>query len=382
MYRKHVKDMDTEVETTPVPTNNTKTGIKTFDKITEIPVVNSALSNVTDYYGQFKEKNVLLRTSCNLAEMSLRTMKFASTPITSLCKKPIESVDSYLSGKVDFIENRYPMITQPADQITSAAYTQAKDIYDKPKEALYNTVSTAATCGGKVLESCLDSRYAQMVCNPVLDFTEKNLKYYLPTPSIYEEQEQGTVKRIYNINRRVYSHVYDATFLQLSKLHAHFEHTIQKLYALKKLMGEIYTVRRDQVVDSVTQNTLVQRCLTYLDTNNINKDRIEEISKGYYKSILADVTDIIERYMGLVKNFPAYFNATQFRAIIDNLKSQMNKETFSIYLSMSIDYLKELNQSLISYTNKMIQVAGNSKPSGQESNTTNDSNPEQGVPAC
>lgn len=362
-----------------------KTGIKTLDKITELPVVSSAINNVTDYYGQFKEKNVLLRTSCNLAELSLKTMKFASSPITSLCKKPIESVDTYLAEQVDFIETKYPLITQPTDQITSAAYSQARGIYDKPKETLYYTVSTAATCGGKVLESCLDNRYAKMVCNPVLDFTEKNLNYYLPTPSIYEEADQGTVRRIYNINRRVYSHVYEATFLQLSKLHKHFEHTIQKLYALKKLTEEIYTLRKEQAmnaVNAVKQNTLVQKCLAFMDKNNISIARIEEISKSYYKSILADVNDIIEKYMCLVKKFPAYLNATQFRTTIENLRNQINKETFSIYLSMSIDYLKQLNQSLISYTNKMIEVAGQSKPSPRESNTTRDTDTNEGVPRC
>jgi hypothetical protein len=79
MYRKHINEMESTAN---------KTGIKTLDKITELPVVSSAINNVTDYYGQFKEKNVLLRTSCNLAELSLKTMKFASSPITSLCKKP------------------------------------------------------------------------------------------------------------------------------------------------------------------------------------------------------------------------------------------------------------------------------------------------------
>ena len=126
--------------------------------------------------------------------------------------------------------------------------------------------------------TCLDSRYAKIVCDPVLDFTENKLNYYLPTPSIYEESEQGTVKRIYNINRRVYSHVYDATFLQLSKLHAHFERTIQKLHALKKLTGEIYTLRKEQVISTVTeskvfitvsQSTLVQKCLTFMNKNNM-----------------------------------------------------------------------------------------------------------------
>ncbi len=109
-----------------------------------------------------------------------------------------------------------------------------------------------------------------MVCDPVLDFTEKNLNYYLPTPSIYDEPDQGTVRRIYNINRRVYSHVYDATFLQLSKLHKHFEHTIEKLYALKKLTEEIYTLRKEQVVTAVKQNTLVQKCMSYMEKNQIS----------------------------------------------------------------------------------------------------------------
>jgi hypothetical protein len=65
-----------------------KTGIKTIDHISEIPVVNSALNNVTDYYSKVKETNTLLRTSLNLAEMSVKTMAFAATPIAHLCKKP------------------------------------------------------------------------------------------------------------------------------------------------------------------------------------------------------------------------------------------------------------------------------------------------------
>lgn len=76
MYRKHLKKMES------------KTGIKTVDKLTEIPVVNSAVSTATGYYGKVKDTNSLLRTSCNLAELSFKTFKFATTPITYLCKKP------------------------------------------------------------------------------------------------------------------------------------------------------------------------------------------------------------------------------------------------------------------------------------------------------
>ena len=69
-------------------TTESKTGIKTIDRLTELPVVNTALTNVTDYYEKVKEKNLLFRTSLNLAELSVKTMAFAATPITSLCKKP------------------------------------------------------------------------------------------------------------------------------------------------------------------------------------------------------------------------------------------------------------------------------------------------------
>ena len=70
----------------------TKTGIKTIDRLSELPVVSTALTNVTDYYEKVKEKNLLFRTSLNLAELSVKTMAFAATPITTLCKKPSTSL--------------------------------------------------------------------------------------------------------------------------------------------------------------------------------------------------------------------------------------------------------------------------------------------------
>lgn len=67
-------------------------GLRTIEHITEIPVVNAALSNACDYYDKVKERNTLLRTSLNLAELSVKTMAFAATPIASLCKKPSMSL--------------------------------------------------------------------------------------------------------------------------------------------------------------------------------------------------------------------------------------------------------------------------------------------------
>ena len=64
-----------------------KSGIKTIDKLSEIPVVNSAYNNIADYYGKAKDTNFITKSSCNLAEFTFKTMVFASQPLTYLFKK-------------------------------------------------------------------------------------------------------------------------------------------------------------------------------------------------------------------------------------------------------------------------------------------------------
>jgi hypothetical protein len=113
----------------------------------------------------------------------------------------------------------------------------------------------------------LDNKYAKAVTDPALDYAEKTLDYYLPSTTAMVEG-QGAVTRLFNINKRVYNHVYDTTFVQLKKLHMQFEGMITKMVSLKKLLEEMYTVRKNQVVAAVSEMTLVQRCQTYLTEKN------------------------------------------------------------------------------------------------------------------
>ena len=147
MYRKHLKEMDNLDSATQNPAHNSgsnikSTGIKTIDRLTDIPIVNTAVTNMTDYYGKVKDKNILLRTSCNLAELSFKTMAFAATPLTSLAKKPILSVDSYLCEKVDEIEHTYPYIVKPTEQLTADAYMHVKEVYEKTLKSPIDTLSS------------------------------------------------------------------------------------------------------------------------------------------------------------------------------------------------------------------------------------------------
>jgi hypothetical protein len=371
--------------------------------------VYSALTNVTDYYGKVKERNVLLRTSCNLAELSFRTMAFAASPLTSLAKKPILSVDSYLCDKVDELEHNYPSIVKPTDVLTTTAFTQAKEVYDKtlkqPIDVInnikertvaygsdtmqsvvkkgtssldsvrlysYEKMNNTADFGLRTVDCVLENKFAKLFTKPVVDLYEKSMQYLLPAASldfIDQEQQQHlvdhqtTLRRIFDINNRVYKHLYQSTFAQLSALHLQFDNTIKKLQAIKDVIEYSYTDSKERIhttLNKVSKNTLVSQCVAIIDKNKVSLEKIDGIAKHYSKALLTDVTHMLEKYMGLVKSFPAVFNGTKLKVTMDNIMSQINKDSIATFLSSTIDQLKKMNHTLMAYTSQMFQVVTNS----------------------
>jgi len=59
-----------------------------------------------------------------------------------------------------------------------------------------------------------------------------------------------------------------------------------------------------------------------------DRQRLESLSKGYYKAIMSDVTQILENYMELVKNFPLVFNGTKLKQTIENFGKKINLVQF------------------------------------------------------
>ncbi|RNA43843.1 perilipin-2-like isoform X1 [Brachionus plicatilis] len=353
MYRKHLREQK-EMES--------KTGLKTIDRIADIPVVNSALSNVTDYYGKVKDKNMILRTSFNLAELSVKTMAFAASPITSIWKKPIESVDSYLYGKLNDLEQTYPSINKPTDQLRENAFQQAKFIYNKTVVApIDNIKEKTADLSISVLDTCLENRYAKLITNPLLDLTEKSLDYLLPQQQMEHKKrlissgDHNTLRRIYDINNRLYT----ATFQQLDRLHFQFETLISKLNTLKDFSLLLVSEAQDRVLTSFKQvkdNTLVSQCVNFIHSNKLSLQNLESLCKNYSSAILTDVSQLVDNYMNLVKNFPLVFNGSKIKQNVDQLMSQMKTQNFGNYLNYIIEQLGSIHQALVSYTNQMFQV--------------------------
>lgn len=62
---------------------------KTLNKLSEVPVVSSAMTVTTGLYQSVKERNFLTRNALNLTEFSVQTFtKLAVVPLASYFKEP------------------------------------------------------------------------------------------------------------------------------------------------------------------------------------------------------------------------------------------------------------------------------------------------------
>lgn len=349
MYRRDLRQQQQQKQEM-----ESKTGLKTLDRIVEIPMVNSAI----DFYRDVKEKNVIFRTSLNLAELSVKTMSFAATPIKSICQKPIDSVDTYMYDKINDFESTFPSIGKPTEQIKDSAIQQAKIIINKTVlEPIDNIKEKTTDLSLNILDTCLENKLARLLTNPILSFTEKSLDYLLPHPEIArpDSSENKTIKRLYDINSRLYQ----LTFLQLQRLHYRFENSINKLKILKDFSMLLASDARERALTTIASaksNTLVSQCATFINQNKISVQNWQKLCTSYLTAIFSDVTQMIEKYMSLVKTFPIVFNGSKIKQNIEDLTNQLNKEKFTSYLNLSIEQLSSIHTALLSYTNQMFQV--------------------------
>jgi hypothetical protein len=285
-----------------------------------------------------------------------------------------------LCDKLHDLEHNYPSLVKPTDQLTSTLNSQAKLIYNKTvKEPIdllnnlkdrtvnmsANTVQSVVRLSTESLDAALENKFAKMLTNPVLDLTERSLDYWLPQQQLQRteptetaplDQQRTQLRRIYDINNRLYTHVYQTTFTQLNNIHVQFENTIKRLQTLKQVTDSMYSGSRDrlnQTFDRVAQNSLVAQCMSVVNRENLSRERLETLVRTYSRAILNDVTQMLEKYMSLVKSFPVVFNGTKLRQTIDNLLTQLDIvrkwSKFSLEFESKENFLKRLPSSLFRF---------------------------------
>lgn len=381
-----------------------KTSLKTLDKLSQIPLVSSAITNAGDYYGKVKERNLLFRTYFNLAELSLRTVAYAAAPITTFVKKPLENVDNYLCDKVDLLESSYPAITKPTEQITATAYTHAKSIYDKNlkqhvdtisqikdvsvkkvgdikeygTEKLTKTIDTikiygseqlskSAATGYTLVNSCLEQDYIKKLTKPILDIAEKSIDYLIPlkpqesqdkpatSEANSEVAEATTLKRFYDINKNAADRVIQSTFEKFVYLNVQFDTILKKLEQLKRVVDNYTENSRQKISTYYETNKMSLKALSsqYINKNNISLARLEALVRSYYSFIINDVNTILSRYFDALKNLPIVCNGTRLKQTTAELLNKLNKEPLATLLKSTIEQVSVLRDSLASFVDQL-----------------------------
>lgn len=92
-------------------------------RITNLPIVTSALTSVSNAYQWTKDSNALIGYSLDVAEKSVAMAAYTAQPVVNCLERPISAVNSMANQSLDRLEEKVPLITEPSDQVQSDLMT-------------------------------------------------------------------------------------------------------------------------------------------------------------------------------------------------------------------------------------------------------------------
>jgi len=107
------------------------------DKLGDLPAINETYTQVLDIYERTKGRNVLFRTSLGFAEYATKAIVGKAVPCVynRFTQPAIGRVNEYACSTLDALEEKYPIITSPREEILEEGKTRAEAIYMLPAMA-------------------------------------------------------------------------------------------------------------------------------------------------------------------------------------------------------------------------------------------------------
>lgn len=173
MYRQHVQK---EVE-----------GEWFVSRMCELPMVNSAVEQLTALYSGVKQHNRLFRFTLDTAEGGMHVVYETARPVLSKFDKPIGTLNSVACQQLDKFEHDYPIITKPTEevlketkQLCTSAVEPLVNSVDAVKQYSVNKVTSVKTCAtDKVIGM---KEYGMHTLSAVSDLGTKQMARVLETP--------------------------------------------------------------------------------------------------------------------------------------------------------------------------------------------------------
>ncbi|XP_041365306.1 perilipin-2-like isoform X2 [Gigantopelta aegis] len=240
-----------------------------FVRLGSLPIVNSAWTNALDVYQKTKNHNVLFRTSLNIAEAGVWTMMGTAKPIVGKCQPQIERVNTIACEQLAKLEEKYPAITRPTDQLVqeskeacvalvqpaidrvstmkqygsdkyNGAVSAGKDQVNRVKQLGTDTITGMKTYSHGLVIKSLETTYGQLVLTGVdglLTISESYVDKYLPSDEEHSEDEKkevdelttNPIDRAMTLTSKVRRRMYKKTLRELRTARVRSQETLAKL---------------------------------------------------------------------------------------------------------------------------------------------------------
>uniref|UniRef100_A0A8C0IZD0 Perilipin n=1 Tax=Chelonoidis abingdonii TaxID=106734 RepID=A0A8C0IZD0_CHEAB len=190
---------------------------KKLSRVANLPLVSSTYDKVSATYTATKEDHSLIKSVCGVAEMGAKTIATAAVggvqPILTTLEPQIAAVNEYACKGLDKLEEKLPILQQPADKVTFVkrtvgqkdaaelvsstvtgtkdavvgAVTEAKDvvtgIMGKTKETVQGSLDATRSVMTSSMSAVMESSVGQKVVSSIdtlLGKSEELVDFYLP----------------------------------------------------------------------------------------------------------------------------------------------------------------------------------------------------------
>ncbi|NWT18500.1 PLIN3 protein, partial [Vireo altiloquus] len=257
------------------------------DRVTSLPLLNSAFNLVSSAYNHTKESHPCLSGVCSVAEtvaaVAMGSVVGGAQPILSQLEPQIALVNEYACKGLDQLEENLPFLQQPADKVISATkqlvstkVTSAMDAACEAREAMADKVTEAVDLtknvvgdSVKLTRSVVTSTVSSAVeaaqvsqavaggVESVLGMTEDLVDHYLPMTeeelgklattvqgfgmaSVEEQKQQRSYfVRLGSLSGRVRHRAYQYSLAKLQAIRHHAQDTLSQLQLAIKLIESV-----------------------------------------------------------------------------------------------------------------------------------------------
>ncbi|XP_026502264.1 perilipin-3-like [Terrapene carolina triunguis] len=178
-------------------------------RVANLPLVSSTYDKVSTTYTATKEDHSLIKSVCGVAEMGAKTIATAAVdgvqPILTTLEPQIAAVNEYACKGLNKLEEKLPILQQPADKVISntkelvsstvtgtkdavvSAVTEAKDVVTgmmgKTKETVQGSMDATRSVMTSSMSAVMESSVGQKVVSSIdtlLGKSEELVDFYLP----------------------------------------------------------------------------------------------------------------------------------------------------------------------------------------------------------